>query len=74
MTITVKLFAYFREGRFITKEMDLPEKTSVSDIIENLRIPVEEVGITMINGKHCQLDATLNPGDSLSIFPMIGGG
>ncbi len=74
MKITVKLFAHFREGRFITNEMDLPEKTSVVDVIKILSIPVDEVGVTMINGRHCKLDARPNPDDSLSIFPMIGGG
>ncbi len=74
MKITVKLFAYFREGRFISREMELPKKTCVADIIEKLCIPMDEVGVTMLNGRHCQLDADLTAGDSLSIFPMIGGG
>lgn len=74
MKIEVKLFAYFRENRFTTKHFKLADETSVQQIIEELGIPLDEVGVTMINGRHCQFDTLLNVGDSLGIFPMIGGG
>lgn len=74
MLIEVKLFAYFRDDRFKIKTFDLEAETSVRKVITELGINPEEVGVTMINGRHCQLDTTLNTGDSLGIFPMIGGG
>ncbi len=74
MQVEVKLFAYFRDNRFKIKSIDLATKTSVKEVITELGINPEEVGVTMINGRHCQLDTTLNAGDSLGIFPMIGGG
>ncbi len=74
MRITVKLFAYFRDNRFRVEERDYPEGTTVSDIISNLDIPIDEVGVSMINSRHCSLDTCPVEGDSLGIFPMIGGG
>ena len=44
------------------------------DIIDRLRLPVSEVAIVMINGRHAILEAALNDGDVLSLFPAVGGG
>ncbi len=74
MEVEVKLFAYFRDNRFKIKTFDLPPKTTVRMVITEHGIDPDEVGVTMINGRHCQLDTVLNAGDSLGIFPMIGGG
>lgn len=74
MQVTVKLFAYFRDNRFKTKEFDYPEATTVEDIITSLDIEVDEVGVTMINSRHCALDQVPQQGDQLAIFPVIGGG
>ena len=74
MKITVRLFAFFRDGRFIEEVREYPEKTTVSGIINDLNINIEEVGVTMIASRHCSLDAQLKDGDQLGVFPMIGGG
>ena len=74
MKITVKLFAFFRHDRFTKEERDYPETTLVSEVIEGLGIDLDEVGVTMINSRHCNLDSSLNAGDVLAIFPVIGGG
>lgn len=74
MVITVKLFAYFRDNRFISEKRKYPQKTKVQQVIEDLKITIDEIGVTLINGRHCQLDAELSESDSLAIFPMIGGG
>ena len=74
MQFTVKLFAYFRDNRFKQQVMDLPEGTTVQAIIDSLDLPPEEVGVTMINSRHCELDQALAEGDQLAIFPAIGGG
>jgi len=72
--ITVKLFAFFREGRFKEKVAEYPEGTRVEDIIRSLGIAPEEVGVTMINSRHCALAQIPAQGDQLAIFPVIGGG
>ena len=74
MQLTVKLFAYFRDNRFKQKQADYPEGTTVEDVIRSLGIKPDEVGVTMINSRHCELHQVPAEGDQLAIFPMIGGG
>jgi len=74
MNVEVKLFAYFRENRFSKKNIEAAPGTMVSQIIADLAIPAEEVGVTMVNGRHCAMEYQLCDNDSLGIFPMIGGG
>lgn len=74
MQLTVKLFAFFRDNRFKEKLADYPEGTTVEDIICSLGIHPDEVGVTMINSRHCTLQQNPVAGDHLAIFPLIGGG
>ncbi len=74
MRITVKLFATFREHRFIKQERDVPEEVQVGNIVDELGIDRDEVGVLMVNSRHSSFDAQLRPGDILAIFPVIGGG
>ena len=59
MKVTVKLFAYFRDNRFVAEVKELPESTKVIDVVELLDIDSEEVGITMINSRHCTFGTQL---------------
>ena len=74
MRFTVKLFAYFRDNRFRAEVREYPEGTTVEEVIRSLGIDLEEVGVTMINSRHCTLDQVPVEGDQLAIFPAIGGG
>ena len=74
MVVTVKLFAYFRDNRFVAEEKEIADGTTVGSIIDELKIDRGEVGITIINSKHCSFDTILQAGDVLAIFPVIGGG
>ena len=74
MQLTVKLFAFFRDNRFKQRLTEYPEGTTVEDIIRSLGIKPDEVGVTMINSRHCELQQVPAEGDQLAIFPMIGGG
>ena len=74
MRFTVKLFAYFRDNRFRAEVREYPEGTTVEEVIRSLGIDVEEVGVTMINSRHCTLDQVPAENDQLAIFPAIGGG
>ncbi len=74
ISITVKLFAFFRENRFIEQQQQFPAGTTVRDIILSQGIDPEEVGVTMINSRQCTLDRIPVQGDQLAIFPVIGGG
>ena len=74
MRFTVKLFAYFRDNRFRAEVRDYPEGTTVEQVIRSLGIDLEEVGVTMINSRHCTLDQVPAEGAQLAIFPALGGG
>jgi sulfur carrier protein ThiS len=74
MQLTVKLFAYFRDNRFKQRQMEVPAGTTVEDIILSLGLPMAEVGVTMINSRHCELKQVPEEGDQVAIFPAIGGG
>lgn len=74
MNVTVKLFAYFRDNRFVAEVMEYRDDITVGEIIADLGIELDEVGITMLNSRHCRADSRPADGDILAIFPVIGGG
>ncbi|MEW6624189.1 MAG: MoaD/ThiS family protein [Bacillota bacterium] len=74
MEIQVKLFATFRQGRFTAEKMEFPEGSTILNVVEKLAIDPAEVAIAMINGKSAELDAVLSEGDTLGLFPPVGGG
>lgn len=74
MKLTVKLFAYFRDNRFVAEVQDYPDDITVGDIVDRLTIDRDEIGITMLNSKHCTFESKPVEGDTLAIFPMVGGG
>jgi len=74
MTVTVKLFASFRTGRFDIQSGDYPDGTTVGDIVATLGIPAGELGIMMVNSRHVKPERCLEDGDTLALFPLLGGG
>jgi len=74
MKVTVKLFATFRAGRFDVETRDYPAGTTVGQVVEQLDLPMEKLGILMINSRHVDLERCLEDGDTLAIFPLVGGG
>jgi molybdopterin converting factor small subunit len=74
MNITVKLFASFRTGRFDIEVRNYPDGTTVADVSDSLSLPQSELGIMMVNSRHVKLDRVLVDGDTLALFPLLGGG
>ncbi len=74
MTLTVKLFATFRQGRFEVAQLERPAGSTVGSLADDLRIPREEIGIVLVKGRHAELDHQPTAGDTVSIFPLVGGG
>ena len=74
MKLNVKLFATFRKGRFSEKDIELPNPGTVADVLGQLDIPAEQVGILLVNGRNVSVDTELADDDIISIFPAIGGG
>jgi len=74
MVIKVRLFAMFREGRFDEKELEMPQDSSVADLVEYLKIPEKASRILLVNGLPASAEDKLSDTDVVVIFPMIAGG
>ncbi len=74
MLVTVKLFAYFRDNRFIKENRNYPPGTVVQQVVDELGIDPDEIGVLMINSRHTSLETLLQENDVLAIFPVVGGG
>ncbi len=55
-------------------EVELPEGSTLADLVTHLALPGEEVKITFVNGRTQKLDYRLTAGDQVGIFPPVGGG
>lgn len=74
MKITVKLFATLREGRPPLQTLEFPEGKGVVEVIRALNIPEQEVALIFVNGRHADPEDRLKDGDTLALFPPVGGG
>ncbi len=74
MKITVKLFATLRNGRFDENLFDTDPSADIDSILKMVGISREEVAIIFINGRHGDFDSKTAEGDTVSLFPPIGGG
>lgn len=74
MQVNVKLFATLREGRFKAKTAELQENSSILDVIKKYDLPIDEVAICLVNGRDAENEHVLQNGDTVSIFPPVGGG
>lgn len=74
MVVKVKLFATFRYGRFVSKEVEVPPGCNVDWILSELNISPEEAAIILVNGRSLTRETLLNDGDTVALFPPVGGG
>ena len=74
MEVQVKLFATLREGRFRSKEIDVPEGSTAGDVLRELGIGPQEVAILIVNGQSVTAERPLRGGDAMSLFPAVAGG
>lgn len=74
MQVTVKLFATLRVGRFAEEAREYPQGTRIADVIRELGIAEKEIGMIMLNNRHAEPERQLSEGDSLALFPLVGGG
>jgi len=72
--VTVKLFAHFRDGRFKEEQREYPEGADCRHVLGTLGLGDRELGILMVNNRHARLEHPLTHGDTLSLFPLVGGG
>jgi molybdopterin converting factor small subunit len=72
--VTIKLFASFRAGRFEVEKRACRPGTTVDDLVRELGIPHEEVGVILVRGRHAAFEHVAAAGDTIAIFPLLGGG
>jgi sulfur-carrier protein len=72
--VTVKLFATLREERFAVDVLEFESVTTVRDVIRHLGISEKEAALILLNSRHASLSTELSDGDTLAIFPPVGGG
>lgn len=74
MQITLKLFATFRTARFKIAQQDISANTNCRAMVYHLGLTDDEIGVVLVNGRHATLDHILHDNDTLSLFPLVGGG
>ena len=74
MLIKVRLFAMFREGRFDEKDLELSQDSTLSDLMEHLKIPKRDPTILLVNGQPASVEDKLSDADIVAMFPMVAGG
>ena len=80
MEITIGFFANFEEKMPLSTneegivKINVPENSNVSYVLKIFDIPEEEAYIVLINGRHAKINAILDDGDEMYVFPAIVGG
>jgi molybdopterin synthase sulfur carrier subunit len=74
MKVEIKLFASLQKFMPNAEKVELDDNCTVLDLLEKIGINSSEVAITLVNGRHVELDQTLYGGETVAIFPPIAGG
>ena len=79
MQVRVKLYATL--SRYLSNtvpgipvEIEVPDGSTVGDLVNGLKLPREEVKLFFVKGRARSIDWPLELGDEVGIFPLIGGG
>lgn len=74
MEITVRLYLTFRTGRFCTQTRECPAGVTAAEVARSLTIRDADIGMVLVNSRQAELEQELLPGDTLALFPVVGGG
>ena len=47
---------------------------TTGELAEKIGLPLNEIKIVMLNGRHASPDQPVNDGDRVGYFPAVGGG
>ena len=77
--VELRLFANLRRyhpnpGSSEALVFELENRAKLGDLLSKLKIPSEQIGVLMVNGKWRKESYLLHDGDRIGIFPLIGGG
>lgn len=73
MEVNVKLFGDLREGRFKEEKTELQENSRVIDIINKHNLPLDKVGVCMVNNCQAEFGQVLQNQDTVAFSPPVGG-
>jgi sulfur carrier protein ThiS len=74
MKLEIKLFASLQKFMPNAQKVELNDNCTVLELLDKIGINSSEVAITLVNGRHVQLDQKLHDGETVAIFPPIAGG
>ena len=74
MRVRVSLYSALRIDRFAEAEVELTEGATINDLLEKLDLPLQDIGIVMVNAHSGTFQQRLQPGDRITLIPAIGGG
>ena len=74
MKLEIKLFASLQKFMPKAEKVELADNCTVFDLLKEMGINSSEVAITLVNGRHVELEQTLYEGETVAIFPPIAGG
>jgi molybdopterin converting factor small subunit len=74
ITLTIKLYGVFRIDRFKEKQLEFAAGVCADEVVEQLQLNRQLLGIIMINDQHANINSTLADGDTLALLPLLEGG
>jgi molybdopterin converting factor small subunit len=74
MNITIRLFATFRNERFKVEQREYAEGIRCGQVVSDVGLCQKDLGMALVNGRHASIEHVLSDGDTLSLFPLVGGG
>lgn len=58
----------------LESEMEIPEGTKVSGVINRVAVPAEEIAFIAVNGSRAPVSLMLQEGDEVKLFQLVAGG
>ena len=79
MRVEVRLFATLAaflppESRNGSTALDVPDGSTVRDVVRRLGIPTDLERVTLVNGDNIAPEQALRDGDVVTVFPPLVGG
>jgi molybdopterin synthase sulfur carrier subunit len=74
MRVLVSLYSGLRIDRFAEAEVELPEGAEVADLLDKLQIPLQDIGIVVVNARSGTFQQKLQADDRITLIPPVGGG
>ena len=74
--VNVRVFATLRRYVDDAESVDVGvgEQETIADVLDRLGIPADQTRIILVDGRKSSLEQELSGGETVSVFPAIGGG